>query len=75
MLMRNLHLRWEVAMHDKIEGLGQLTRQLEEASRVFKSLGGELEQVTLEPGNQACGDGDPAGGSDHRSEGRALSRK
>jgi hypothetical protein len=40
-------------MHDKIEGLGQLTRQLEEASRVFKSLGGELEQVTLEPGNQA----------------------
>jgi hypothetical protein len=40
-------------MENKIEGLSQLTRQLEEASRVFKSLGGELEHVTVEPGNQA----------------------
>lgn len=40
-------------MRSKIEGLSQLTRQLEEASRVFKSLGGELEQVTLAPGNPA----------------------
>lgn len=40
-------------MQSEIEGLNQLTRQLEEASRVFKSLGGELEQIALEPGNQA----------------------
>lgn len=40
-------------MQSEIEGLNQLTRQLEEASRAFKSLGGELEQITLEPGNQA----------------------
>ena len=40
-------------MQSKIEGLSQLTRQLEEASRAFKSLGGELKQVTLEPGNRA----------------------
>ena len=40
-------------MQNKFEGLDRLTRQLEEASHVFKSLGGELEQITLEPGNQA----------------------
>ncbi|SAL05937.1 hypothetical protein AWB78_07786 [Caballeronia calidae] len=39
-------------MQSKIEGLDSLTRQLEEASRAFKSLGGELEQVNLERGNQ-----------------------
>jgi hypothetical protein len=33
--------------------LDTLTRQLEEASRVFKSLGGELDQVTIVPGEQA----------------------
>ncbi|SAL86869.1 hypothetical protein AWB74_07877 [Caballeronia arvi] len=39
-------------MQSKIERLDRLTRQLEEASRAFKSLGGELEQITLEPGSQ-----------------------
>ena len=34
-------------------GLDKLTRQLEEASRVFKSLGGELARVTVVPGDQA----------------------
>ena len=35
----------------EIDGLNK--RQLEEASRAFKSLGGELGHVTVEPGNQA----------------------
>jgi len=38
---------------DKIDGLDKLTRQLEEASRAFQSLGGELAHVTVVPGDQA----------------------
>lgn len=33
-------------------GLSKLTRQLQDASRVFKSLGGELAHVTVVPGDQ-----------------------
>ncbi|WP_053573046.1 hypothetical protein [Caballeronia cordobensis] len=37
----------------EFEGLDKLTRQLEEASRVFQSLGGELAHVTVVPGEKA----------------------
>lgn len=37
----------------EFDGLDQLTRQLEEASHPFRSLGGELAQVTVVRGNQA----------------------
>jgi RecJ-like exonuclease len=40
-------------MQFKMDGLDKLTRQLEEASRVFKSLDGEITQVTIVPGDQA----------------------
>ena len=36
----------------KSDGLTNLSRQLEDASRVFQLLGGELAHVTLIPGNQ-----------------------
>jgi hypothetical protein len=35
------------------DGLNNLSRQLEDASRVFQSLGGELAHVTVIPGDQA----------------------
>ncbi|PMS29886.1 hypothetical protein B0G57_1417 [Trinickia symbiotica] len=37
----------------KIDGLDKLTRQLEEASRAFKSLDGEIAQVSIVPGDEA----------------------
>ncbi|SAL08917.1 hypothetical protein [Caballeronia telluris] len=38
---------------NEIDGLGTLTRQLEEASRAFQALGGELAHVTVVRGDQA----------------------
>ncbi|SAL86750.1 hypothetical protein AWB74_07830 [Caballeronia arvi] len=37
----------------EFDGLDKLTRQLEEASRVFQSLGGELAHVTVVPGDKS----------------------
>jgi len=43
----------EDAQMTEFEGLDKLTRQLEEASRAFQSLGGELAAVTVVPGDRA----------------------
>ena len=37
----------------RIEGLDKLKRQLDEASRAFRSLDGEIAKVSVVPGDQA----------------------
>lgn len=39
-------------MQIKIDGLDKLKRQLEEASRAFKSLDGDIAKVSVVPGDQ-----------------------